>query len=83
MFALVAECISRDSALSRTLAIISPNFLSYLIQKGKQKILEKIKNRKKAILTSGQDKTVEESSAKTHESNYGFTHGAEYYGGKK
>ena len=36
-----------------------------------------------AILSSGQDKTVEESSEKPSENKYGFTRGAEYYGGKK
>jgi len=36
-----------------------------------------------AILSSGQDKAVEESTEKSSESKYGFTRGAEYYGGKK
>jgi len=36
-----------------------------------------------AILSSGQDKAVEESTEKPSESKYGFTRGAEYYGGKK
>lgn len=36
-----------------------------------------------AILSSGQDKAAEESSEKLSESKYGFTRGAEYYGGKK
>ena len=34
-----------------------------------------------AILSSGQDKAVEESTEKSSESKYGFTRGAEYYGG--
>ena len=36
-----------------------------------------------AILSSGQDKVSEEVSEKPAESKYGFTRGAEYYGGKK
>lgn len=37
-----------------------------------------------AILSSGQDKVTEDTSDKhAVESNYGFTRGAEYYGGKK
>ena len=36
-----------------------------------------------AILSSGQDKAVEEPTEKHSESKYGFTRGAEYYGGKK
>lgn len=36
-----------------------------------------------AILSSGQDKVSEEPAEKHSESKYGFTRGAEYYGGKK
>jgi len=36
-----------------------------------------------AILSSGQDKFSEEPAEKPSENKYGFTRGAEYYGGKK